>query len=196
MLFHVFYHLINAPTRLGRKLLDEIEGFRRYLSVAEEERLRLYAPPETPEKTLELFEEFLPYAVSLSCEQQWGEQFEEVLKAAGVDPSSSSYSPGFYRSDSGFTSGAGMSGFVSDLSGSFTGSLSSSASAPYSGCGCGCGCGCVQLARFADYDPPLSRQQQEEGLGHFDLPLCQRLPPVLEAVAGVASRVPPPDDVA
>jgi len=52
------------------------------------------------------------------------------------------------------------------------------------------------LARFADYDPPLSRQQQEEGLGHFDLPLCQRLPPVLEAVAGVASRVPPPDDVA
>ena len=133
VLFHVFYHLIKAPTRRGRKLLDEIEGFRRYLSVAEEERLRLYAPPETPEKTLELFEEFLPYAVSLSCEQQWGEQFEEVLKAAGVDPSSSSYSPGFYRSDSGFTSGAGMSGFVSDLSGSFTGSLSSSASAPFSG---------------------------------------------------------------
>ncbi|HCQ38585.1 MAG TPA: DUF2207 domain-containing protein, partial [Verrucomicrobiales bacterium] len=137
MLFHVFYHLIKAPTRRGRKLLDEIEGFRRYLSVAEQERLRLYAPPETPEKTLELFEEFLPYAVALGCEQQWGEQFEEVLKAAGVDPSSGSYSPGFYRSDSGWTSGAGMSGFVSDLSGSFTGSLSSSASAPSSGGGGG-----------------------------------------------------------
>lgn len=135
VLFHVFYYLIKAPTRRGRKLLDEIEGFRRYLSVAEEERLRLYAPPETPEKTLELFEEFLPYAVALGCEQQWGEQFEEVLKASGVDSSSGSYSPGFYRSDSGFTSGAGMSGFVSDLSGSFTGSLSSSASAPSSGGG-------------------------------------------------------------
>ncbi len=142
VLNHVFFLLIKAPTRLGRRLMDEIEGFRHYLRVGEGDRLRLYAPPETPEKTLDLFEEFLPYALALDCEQQWADQFDEVLRAAGIDPSGDAYSPSFYSGGSGEGSGrTGMSGMMSGLSGSFTGSLSSSATAPSSGGGGGGGGG-------------------------------------------------------
>ncbi len=135
VLNQIFYHLIKAPTNLGQRVRDQIEGFRRYLSVAEEERLNLENPPE---KTPELFERFLPYALALGCEQQWAEKFDEVLQAAGVAPGDSSYSPSYY-SDSG--SSGSLSGAMSDLGGSFTGSLSSSASAPSSGGGGGGGGG-------------------------------------------------------
>ena len=127
VLNQVFYHLIKAPTKLGQRLRDEIEGFRRYLGVAEEERLNLENPPE---ETPELFERFLPYALALGCEQQWAEKFDEVLQAAGIAPGQSSYSPSYYSGSSD-----SLSGTMSDLSGSFTGSLSSSASAPSSGGG-------------------------------------------------------------
>ena len=139
VLNHVFFLLIKAPTRLGRRLMDEIEGFRHYLKVGEGDRLRLYAPPETPEKTLDLFEEFLPYALALDCEQQWADQFDGALRAAGIDPSGDAYSPSFYSGSSGSLSG--MSGMMSELSGGLTGSLSSSASAPSSGGGWGGGGG-------------------------------------------------------
>ena len=125
ILNQVFYHLIKAPTKRGKKIMDEIEGFRSYMSVAEEERLNRENPPE---RTPELFERFLPYALALGCEQQWSEKFDGVLRAAGVAPGQSSYSPSYYSG-----SADSLSGTMNDLSGSFTGSLSSSASAPSSG---------------------------------------------------------------
>ena len=42
--------------------MDQIEGFKQYLSVAEEDRLEYLNPPK---KTPELFEKFLPYAIAL-----------------------------------------------------------------------------------------------------------------------------------
>jgi len=135
VLNQVFYHLIKAPTNLGQRVRDQVEGFRRYLSVAEEERLNLENPPE---KTPELFERFLPYALALGCEQQWAEKFDDVLQAAGVAPGDSSYSPSYY-SDAG--SSGSLSGAMSDLGGSFTGSLSSSSTAPSGGGGGGGGGG-------------------------------------------------------
>ena len=121
----VFYQLIKAPTKLGQRVRDEIEGFRLYLSVAEEDRLNLENPPE---ETPELFERFLPYALALGCEQQWAVKFDSVLQAAGIAPGDSSYSPSYYSGSSD-----SLSGTMSDLSGGFTGSLSSSATAPSSG---------------------------------------------------------------
>ena len=122
VLFHVFYHLIKAPTRRGKKLMDEIEGFQHYLSVAEEDRLRLYAPSEIPEKNLQLFEDFLPYAVALGCEQQWAEKFEGALQAAGSSLSTGSYRPGFYENTGGVAPGesSGLTGMARDLSGSLS----------------------------------------------------------------------------
>ena len=140
----VFIHLMKAPTRLGRRVMDQIEGFRHYLSVAEEDRLSLYTPRKDSEKTPELFERFLPYALALGCEQQWAGQFDEILTAAGRAPGDSSYRPSFYSGSSGGISGGVggmMSDLSSDLSGSFTGSLASSATAPSSGGGGGGGGG-------------------------------------------------------
>lgn len=76
-----FYHLLQAPTESGRRLLDQIEGFHLYLSTAEEERLKLLHPPE---KTPELFERYLPYALALDCENEWNAKFAAVLAAAGA----------------------------------------------------------------------------------------------------------------
>ena len=123
----IFYHLIKAPTHLGRQVMDHIEGFRHYLSVAEEERLNLANPPEN---TPELFERFLPYALALDCEQRWAEKFDEVLKAAAVTPGQAgSYRPSFYTGS--YTGVDGMMGAAA-IGGALTGALASSSSAPSS----------------------------------------------------------------
>jgi hypothetical protein len=68
----IFYFLLRAPTRLGRKALDDIEGFKTYLAAAEGERLDRMIPPE---KTPALFQEYLPYALALDVEHRWSEKF-------------------------------------------------------------------------------------------------------------------------
>ena len=72
---------MQAPSREGRRIMDQIDGFKQYLSVAEEDRLEFLNPPK---KTPELFERFLPYAIALDVENSWANRFTEVLAAAGV----------------------------------------------------------------------------------------------------------------
>jgi len=47
-----------------------------------------------PERTPKLFETFLPYALALGVEQQWSEQFDNVLKAAAQE--TGGYHPAWY----------------------------------------------------------------------------------------------------
>jgi uncharacterized membrane protein YgcG len=123
----IFYHLIKAPTRHGRRIMDHIEGFKHYLSVAEEERLNLLNPPE---QTPELFERFLPYALALDCEQQWSEKFDAILQAAGTTPGEGGgYRPSFYT---GSYTGMDRAMGVAAIGGALTGALASSSSAPSS----------------------------------------------------------------
>ncbi len=68
--------------------MDQIEGFREYLGVAEEDRLNALNPPE---KTPELFERFLPYAVALDCQNAWAAKFAGVLAAAGTAAAATSW---------------------------------------------------------------------------------------------------------
>ncbi|OGW37227.1 MAG: hypothetical protein A2Y97_11705 [Nitrospirae bacterium RBG_13_39_12] len=68
----VFLFLLRAPTPLGRKVLDEIEGFRTYLAAAEGDRLDRMTPPE---KTPVLYQAYLPYALALGVENRWSEKF-------------------------------------------------------------------------------------------------------------------------
>lgn len=122
----VFQHLMKAPTRAGRKVLDVIAGFREYLSVAEEDRLNLENPPQ---RTPELFERFLPYALALGAEQKWSEKFDDVLSAAGKEQGSQNYQPSFYT--------GGRSGLENALSGAaigaaLGGALASASMAPSS----------------------------------------------------------------
>lgn len=75
------FYILKAPTVQGRKVMDEIDGFKQYLGVAEEDRLDYLHPPE---KTPELFERYLPYAVALNVENRWAERFAGVLAAAAA----------------------------------------------------------------------------------------------------------------
>ena len=72
---------IAAPTKEGRKVLDQIAGFKQYLSITEGEKLdRMTPPKDTPE----LFERYLPYAIALGVENRWAERFAGVLAAAAA----------------------------------------------------------------------------------------------------------------
>ncbi|MDH3738450.1 MAG: DUF2207 domain-containing protein, partial [Alphaproteobacteria bacterium] len=127
----LFYHLLKAPTRLGRRTMDGIEGFKDYLSIAEKDRMNLLNPPD---RTPELFERYLPYALALGVEQQWAEQFSDVLAHASAEPGTSGrhYAPRWY---SGTGLGDGFSGIASTLGSGFTSAVSSASTAPGSSSG-------------------------------------------------------------
>ena len=122
----VFHHLLKRPTPEGQKLRDQILGFKKYLSVAEADRLGLENPPE---RTPQLFEKFLPYALALGVEQAWSEQFADVLATASHDL------------DSG-TSATGLVlplAVASSFTSSFSSAISSASTAPGSSSGSGGG---------------------------------------------------------
>lgn len=127
----VFYLLLKAPTVAGRKLMDQIEGFRMYLSTAEEERLKQFHPPE---KTPELFHKYLPYAMALDCENEWNAKFVSVLAAAAA--AGAATQPGWYHG-SNWSNSSG--GFGRSLGSSLSSSVASSSSAPGSSSGGGGG---------------------------------------------------------
>ena len=63
----IFFFLMKKPTLAGRSIMDEIEGFRQYLSVAEEARLNQLNPPE---KTPELFETLSALCPGTRCRKR------------------------------------------------------------------------------------------------------------------------------
>lgn len=75
----VFNYLIYAPTEKGQEITSRLEGFRMYLDKSEKEILDYFTPPE---KTPELFEKLLPYAIALGVENRWNKKFERVLSQA------------------------------------------------------------------------------------------------------------------
>jgi uncharacterized membrane protein YgcG len=85
------FRWLQAPNKEGRSLMDQIDGFKQYLSVAEEDRLEFLNPPN---KTPELFERFLPYAIALNVENSWANRFTGVLAASGVGAAVSSWYDG------------------------------------------------------------------------------------------------------
>lgn len=67
-----FLHLMPIRTAEGQKLLDEIEGFRGFLSSVERFAMdRSDAPGRNPGE----YEKYLPYAVALEVEQAWADRF-------------------------------------------------------------------------------------------------------------------------
>ncbi|MBI1986591.1 MAG: DUF2207 domain-containing protein, partial [Rhodospirillales bacterium] len=126
LMIPLFYGLLKAPTLKGRRILDEIEGFKMYLSTAEKERLETLRPPED---TPELFEKYLPYALALGVENQWSERFADVL-AATEPAEGGGYHPGWYSGRA--WSGQGVGNFGNTLGGSLSSALASSAAGPVS----------------------------------------------------------------
>ena len=122
---YFFYQWLKAPTLAGRRLLDQIEGFKHYLQVAEDDEI---AMRNAPDFSTDIYETWLPYAIALGLENEWTAQLNRALVAGTVE---SSYSrPSWYHS-------RGHSGrhFSSALAGSFDSAIASSSVAPGSSSG-------------------------------------------------------------
>ncbi|MGQ7792231.1 DUF2207 domain-containing protein [Faunimonas sp. B44] len=135
----LFFYLLRAPTSAGRKVMDELEGFRLYLTTAEQPRLDMH-PPEID---AERFEALLPYAVALGAERQWASAFEAALRRAHPDDPDP---VGSYRPDwrTGSWSGRSFSRAVASSVGAATASFAGAmprASSGSSGFGGGGGSG-------------------------------------------------------
>lgn len=89
----VFAFLMGAPTRLGRELMDGIEGFRTYLTLAEADRMNMAGAPRMSPSH---FETLLPYAVALGVEKPWSNAFQTWLSSAAAAGTASTYHPGWY----------------------------------------------------------------------------------------------------
>jgi len=109
----VFAFLMRAPTIQGRKVMDEIEGFRMYLETAEKERLNLSREPDL---TTSRFEAILPFAIALGVEKPWSEHFEAELARNTANVGKSRYSPHWY-SGTNFSSGSLSSTIASTTAG-------------------------------------------------------------------------------
>jgi uncharacterized membrane protein YgcG len=126
-----FMSVLKAFTPAGRKLIDQIEGFKQYLVEVDSDRILRLNPPQ---KTRALFEKCLPFALALGVEQLWAKQFAGVLAQAAAAGAGTTgvYSPTWYTGDwQAFDS----SHFASTLSSDFSSAISSSASPPGSSSG-------------------------------------------------------------
>lgn len=68
-------------TKKGMAVWAEIQGFKRYLEVAEQDRLNFQHPPL---KTVQHFDELLPYAIALGVETQWARHFAGLTVAPNL----------------------------------------------------------------------------------------------------------------
>ncbi len=118
----LFKVLLKRYSAEGQSLRAKVEGYRLYLSMAEEGPLKsLSSPSPSPA----LFERHLPFAMALDVEEAWAGRFADQL--------GTSYAPDWYRGGS-FTGGAG---FVSGFSSAFSGAVSSASSSSSGGSGGG-----------------------------------------------------------
>lgn len=115
----IFGRLVRAPTVEGRALLDEIEGLKLYMKVAERDELAQMRGPDEPPLDAKRYEAMLPFAVALEVEDAWTERFTHAVGAAAAAATANSMT--WY----------GGRGPVSNL-GDFTNSIGSSLSSQIS----------------------------------------------------------------
>jgi hypothetical protein len=130
----VFAILMRAPTVHGRKVMDEIDGFKMYLETAEKERLNFQGEPEM---SVSRFEAILPYAMALGVEKPWSTRFENDLARHAVKDAGTDYSPHWYRGGN-FSSGSfarTMGGVATGLSAAMISSQPQASSSSGSGGG-------------------------------------------------------------
>jgi uncharacterized membrane protein YgcG len=102
-------NFMPVKTQEGVRVKEHLLGFKRYLEVAEKDRIDFHSSPDKEsgesEKTINLFDKYLPYAMVFGVEEKWAEKFEEIYLEE----------PKWYSGGAGhvFTAGA----FASDLSG-------------------------------------------------------------------------------
>lgn len=121
----VFRYLMPRYTEEGRRLIDEIEGFILYLSVASKDDLARveHRNPDEPALDAERFESLLPFAIALDVEHAWTDKFTQ---AVGVQEADRAMSSGFVWYH-GTSRSLGVKTLGSDLGKSFNSQVASSA---------------------------------------------------------------------
>ena len=110
----LFHYWVKAYTIEGREVMDQIEGFKRYMEVGEAGRVAASDPTDE----LRIFCDYLPYAYAFGMASKWMKQFESKFsdeQLRGVMTA---------RGFSGFASGNMISSINSSLS-SVTAAVSS-----------------------------------------------------------------------
>ena len=136
----VFAFLMRAPTVAGRKLMDQIEGFKMYLQTAEANRLN-YVDKGEPPMTIKRFEAILPFAIALGVEKLWSQRFEaDLARNAVADATGGSYSPLWYTGGDWSSGSRGFSNAVSSMASGMSAAMvaaqpSSSSGSGFSGGG-------------------------------------------------------------
>ncbi len=127
VLLCILGYCANGYTVAGKKLRDEIEGFKLYLKTAESEQMKIVGTP--PTKTPELYEKYLPYAIALGVEEQWSAQFAPIFVQM-MQASAAAQTPYYYRPHwySGGSDGFTLHDFSSSLSSTISSSVPGSSS--------------------------------------------------------------------
>lgn len=130
-----FGFLLRAPTVEGRRKLDEIEGLKLYLGVAERDELaRLRGPGEAPMLDAKRYESLLPYALALEVEEAWTKRFTDAVGAAAAQDATPTW---YYGSGTG--SRMGLASLGQSLGSALNSQISASATPPGSSSGGGGG---------------------------------------------------------
>ncbi|BDC34472.1 hypothetical protein Noda2021_04300 [Candidatus Dependentiae bacterium Noda2021] len=106
----------------GKKLSEDIQGFKLFLTTTEQERMKMIGTP--PTRTPELYEKYLPYAMALGVEQQWTKQFTPVFER--LKQEGHAYVPFWYMGPQGSSFASFRpAAFNSSVNSSFASSLRS-----------------------------------------------------------------------
>jgi len=127
-------------TDKGLELLRHLEGLKRYISVAEEERLRVLQSPGGAQKILvkdgkldtveliKLYERLLPYAILFGQEKEWNKRLARYYEET-------KQSPDWIAGQRGALSSAAFLSAMNDISSPYYGSASYSSSGGSTGGG-------------------------------------------------------------
>lgn len=118
----IFSSLMPKKTIKGVESKNYLEGLKKYISIAEIERIKFH---NSPKKSIEHFEELLPYAIVFGLEKEWASKFK-------LDD----YSPNWYTGPHGaILSSAVIASDLSNIGNSISMSVASSGASGLGGSG-------------------------------------------------------------
>ena len=82
LLNSIFFVIMRAPTPHGLLILQQLAGFREFLTRVEQDPLDRV---NTPEQRAELMNRFLPYAIALNVREGWGDKMASAFSDAIVE---------------------------------------------------------------------------------------------------------------
>ncbi len=118
----LFYHLLERPTLKGRGVLNELDGFRAWLTGED-------GTPAGGVRSVAEFERHLPYAIALGLDDRWTAAFSDVLEPLMAKPQGAGPFPWYDHHDLHDRSFSPRT-FSSSLSSSLASTLSSNSSPP------------------------------------------------------------------